>query len=133
MGGGGDNDVSDIHGKYCGFSANGQDPDNFDPNTSDHLNPEDELDNACKYHDNAYKTFKKAVTIDKTLERLDTDLVLLAYGVDYFLQRPLDSSHIIEGLGAVVGAIAYFIAEFTILIPTSIINEIGRIFGISIF
>ena len=129
---GGDKDPSDIHGNYCGASANGQRQEPFVRNSPEFEDPEDGLDNACRYHDNAYKDFKTVFALNQTPNRIGSDLDLVAQGLFYtfspqVFNKPLD------GIAVALTGAGYLYLEVSIISQITLVNVIGNFFGIRLF
>jgi RHS repeat-associated protein len=118
-----DTDQSDVHGYYCGYSAQGQNFDNWDSGNSkgQHNTPIDRLDNACRYHDEAYGNQADWLSLNNAGRRLESDFSLFFEGIAYMRVNP------IQGLAVAIAAVAYVFADFVVLTPINIIIAILNI------
>lgn len=124
----GDTDPTDVHGHYCGYSAQGQPHEWYSDQSQPYTiqEPEDQLDFLCMEHDTAYATYADVGRIEQYGARVRSDVNLILGG----LGGTLFQGKGLAGIEVAVGGAAYLTFELTYNLNFNILHSIGNSLGI---
>jgi len=113
-----DSDLTDVHGYYCGWHATGQawsgSNGKYDWDDKTKLPPQDFVDSACAYHDDAYGSYNDWAALNEAPHRLESDLKLLQAGFGDLPTHPLTGLAVMLGAAFYIGVIEPFLIVYDI-------------------